>query len=373
MIEPTNTLACANFDVLKIDGVEDPYINVSKLATLDMEESYFAKCVKFVNECNIELANNKTHLYKAISEAAGDHVILESFAGFFASVREIIKKFIKFLNKLVDKFVISMMQLVKSDKYILKHKDALHKISGSFYFNGFNYTFTPTVPMPEAALSYNNSLFDDLFVNNSNRVLDTNSVKESIAAMDLEKDLDQFRARVIGKENETIYITDFADELFKVYRDGKSDTEEIEAVYSYVIMCLNRFINYNKMEKEITSQKNNTIKAYELVEKQVKEISKRNNDLDKSAFLSQLPSDIGVKDIQTTAGGTKMAAELMAQIDVYVNAKINQIQEYSNIHLLAFGAKLTALQECLNQDRNVLYRALRRLDAPINDRKGGSK
>ena len=77
-----------------------------------------------------------------------------------------------------------------------------------------------------------------------------------------------------------------------------------------------------------------------------------------------------IDNIETTAGGTLMAAELMTQINAYVHAKINQIQEYSNIHLLAFGGKLDAMKECLNQDRNVLYVALRKSNAPF-EKKGG--
>ena len=76
-----------------------------------------------------------------------------------------------------------------------------------------------------------------------------------------------------------------------------------------------------------------------------------------------------IDTVDTVGGGTMMAAELMTQIDVYVRAKIDQIQEYSNIHLLAFGAKLDAMKECLNQDRNVLYVALRKSDVPFKEKK----
>ena len=33
---PTNTTALANFDILKIDGVEDPLINADKLSDIDI-------------------------------------------------------------------------------------------------------------------------------------------------------------------------------------------------------------------------------------------------------------------------------------------------------------------------------------------------
>jgi hypothetical protein len=38
--------------------------------------------------------------------------------------------------------------------------------------------------------------------------------------------------------------------------------------------------------------------------------------------------------------------------------KVMQIEGYSNIHTLAYSAKLDALKECTIQDRNTLYQAL---------------
>lgn len=377
MFEPTNTLASANFDILKIDAVEDPLINVNRLATADFEECYFSQVVDFINECRSQITDKKIIFYKSLNEATSERMVLESFADFFSGVKDIISKFINFLKKLVDRFVISIMKLIKSDNYIKKHKDFFNHIDSDmkFEFKGFEYTFRPTIPDPYAALEYNNSLFDDLF-KTADRSLTAQSVKDSIIAMDLEKDYNEFRAKVLGRENDVIYISEFSEELYREYRNGDLDTGDITANASYIRKCLSRFLEYSKMQKEVTHQRDEIIKAYEKVQKQVEDIVKRNTDLDKEAFLSRLPSDINIDKenitVTTTGSGTMMAAELMTQIDVYVRAKVDQIQEYSNIHLLAFGAKLDAMKECLNQDRNILYTALRKSDKPLKE-KGGKK
>ena len=374
MFEPTNTLASANFDILKMDAVEDPLINVNKLANVDFEECYTAKVVAFINECRLEITDRKIAFYKSLNEATTERAVLESFSDFFSGVKDIINKFIKFLKKIVDKFIVTVMKLVKSDNYIKKNKDLFNHINSSmeFEFKGYEYTFSPMIPSPDAALGFNNSLFDGLY-SKEKRQLTAQSVKDSIIAMDLEKDYNEFRGKVIGKDGESIYISDFSQELYKVYRNGEMDSSDITADSSYIRKCLNRFLNFSNMQKEVTHQKDEIIRAYERVQKQVEDITKSNTDLDKQAFLSRLPIDSGITDIETTAGGTMMAAELMSQIDVYVRAKIDQIQEYSNIHLLAFGAKLDAMKECLNQDRNVLYTALRKSNVPFDNKKGGKK
>lgn len=374
MFEPTNTLASANFDILKMNAVEDPLINLNKLATMDFEECYTAQVVSFINECIYEMTDKKIMFYKSLNEATNERAVLESFSDFFSGVKQVIDKFIKFLKKIVDKFVVTIMKLVKSDNYIKKHKDLFNNIEHNmeFTFTGFEYTFSPMIPSPNAALGFNNSLFDDLY-GNEKRELTVQSVKDSVIAMDLEKDYNEFRGKVIGKDSEMIYISEFPQELYKVYRNEESDTSNITADTAYIRKCLTRYLDYAKMQKEVTHQRDEIIRAYEKVQKQVEEITKRNTDLDKQAFLSRLPMDNGIIDVATTtAGGTIMAAELMTQIDVYVRAKINQIQEYSNIHLLAFGAKLDAMKECLFQDRNVLYTALRKSNIPF-EKKGGKK
>ena len=51
-LKPTNTLAMASLDALKNEGLEDPKINsnISKLATLDLDESYMIKTINFSME-----------------------------------------------------------------------------------------------------------------------------------------------------------------------------------------------------------------------------------------------------------------------------------------------------------------------------------
>ena len=135
MFEPTNTLASANFDILKMDAIEDPLINVNKLATLDLEECYTAQVVAFINECRSEMTDRKIKFYKSLNEATSERAVLESFSDFFAGVKQVIDKFIAFLKKLVDKFIVSIMKLVKSDNYIKKHKDLFNKIEREMELN----------------------------------------------------------------------------------------------------------------------------------------------------------------------------------------------------------------------------------------------
>lgn len=370
---PTNTLASANFDILKIDGVEDPLVDVNKLATLDFEESYFYDAIKFITECNNEITNHKMNLYTSISETTSTVVVLESFSDFFVKVKEIITKFLKFIKSLFAKFITALHRLVSSDKYLEKHKKDFKdfKSTDEFKFDGFNYTFSDSIPIADAQLTWGNNLFKDIY-GNDDHSLTHGSIEEAINAFDLEADCAEFRGKVIGKVDEKIYLTDFSDELFKIYRNGESTTEEITADRIYITRVVDRFFHYNKLKQKVDSKYKEIEDAYTRLQKQVQDIVKRNGDLNSKAFIARLPADNGIvsldgENISNT--GHVMSGEIMVKLDSYVKIKIDQIQEYSNIHTLAFAAKLDAMKECANQDRNTLYTALSRIQRTDNRRK----
>ena len=373
---PTNTLASVNFDVLKLDGVEDPLINVNKLATLDFEESYFSEAVDFIIKSNHEYAESKKALYKSIAEAETTVVVLESFSDFFVKVKEIIDKFLKFIKSLFQRFLTTLSRLIGSETYLKKHKKDLDdfKSADTFEFQGFNYTFSEMVPLPNAALDYNSSLFDSLYQSQKDGNLDLSSgaINKIVIDMDLERDYNIFRGKVIGKDGEEIYASDFSEELFEVYRDNCSDTESIEADSSYVRLASKRFFDYNKTKNHIEHTYKQVEDSYKRVQNQVQDIVRRNGDLNARAFIERLPDATSITSINGTPisnTGFMMSSEIMSKMDIYVKAKVDQIQEYSNIHALAFAAKLDALKECNRQDKNTLYIALSRIQRTDAKRK----
>ena len=187
--KPTNTLANTSFDVLTMDGIDDPLINVNKLGTLDLEESYFATAVAFVNETNREIVETKQNLYRSISEATTQFVVLESFSDFFSKVAEIINKFIKFIKSLAARFLTHMNKIINSDKYINSHKKDFKDFrdSDKFTMNGYVYTFNPNVPVAAASVSFNSSLFEDLYDASGYVDLTPRGVDSAINKIDIDK------------------------------------------------------------------------------------------------------------------------------------------------------------------------------------------
>ena len=372
---PTNTMSNTAFDVLRMDGIDDPLINVNKLGTLDLDESYFATAVSFIKEANNDLVESKQNLYKSISEATTQFVVLESFSDFFSKVNDIINKFIKFIKSLAQRFLTHINKLINSDKYINSHKKDFKDFrdTDKFTINGYNYTFNPNIPMAAASVSFNRSLFEDLYDKSGSIDLSPNGVNTSINKIDIESSCDEFRGSVLGQST-PISVGEFDTELFKIYRDNSIDTEEIEVDSLEVSKALNRFTSFSDNKKQITNDQSKIERDYEQVKKQVKDITRRNGDLNLSAFIDRLPQDMQgnikkSKDSTDNQQGFSMSADLMYKLDLYTKAKVDQITEFSNIHTLAFSAKLDALKESYKQDRALLYTALLKIQRTDNARK----
>lgn len=376
---PTNTLDSVSFDVLAIDGVEDPMIDVNKLTNMELNESYFLTAVKHICEARDSYAACKNTLYTTIAEATNSAVVLEGFSDFFSKVKQIIDKFLKFIKSLFQRFITNLNKLVGSESYLKKHKKLLDDFTPSdkFEFDGYEYTFSPNIPNPSVALDFEKNIFDPFI--GMGQIGDTvditaNGVASIVQNLNYDNDYDSFRATVIGRDGEKVYESEFSDALFRVFRNGADTTDKIEADRSYVMQAKNRFFNFSSAKSSAESEYKRIESAYKQLEKQVNDVVRRNGDLNTAAFIDRLPENIKASDIkingkEVSQQGVAMSADLMKQIDVFVKQQVDRIQEYSNIHTLAFAAKLDALKEATKQDKNTLYVAISKIQRTDSKRK----
>ena len=368
---PTNTMSTTSFDVLTMDGIDDPLISINKLATLDLDECYFATAVNFIKEANQNIVDAKKDLYKSISEATDQYVVLESFSDFFSKINDIINKFIQFIKSLVARFITHIQKLIKSDKYINSHKKEFDKFKDTdkFTMNGYTYTFDPNIPAAAASVNFNKDLFEDLYNSSKDFDFSVEGINAAIANMNNNEVYDEFRGNVLQKGYD-ISIGEWDTELFKVFRNDDLDTSEIEVDSTLVHKTLNRFATFNSYKKQVETDQKRIQNDYENVKKQVKEIVRGNGNLNMSAFIERMPQDMktDIKRNNYTNQGI-ITGDLMYKLDLYTKIKVDQITEFSNIHTLAFSAKLDALKESYKQDRALLYTALLKVQRTDNARK----
>lgn len=352
--------------LLTEDASNYPSITYSNVLT---DESYFLSTLEYLNTMNEEVYDANKTFYKSLLESSNEVVINESFSDFFSKVKDIIKKFLKYLKSLFDRFVTSLHKIVKSDKYLIKHKDELFDFGGDddFFMDIFTYTHLndPSIPLAVAEDTFN-SVFERISAylradsNTSITKLGDNADTEIRKAYDvivdgLEDEYDAFRARVLGSATtaQYIYQEDFADDLFRVFRNN-DDKKVSTAITSEVVnTAFTRFKSYDKLLKTVKETKTNIEKDYNNI---IKAIDKMiSTSVDGGDTFYKLVGYGSTGDYTSTI---KVNQTTKANLNLIAKAQSNKVQVMCNIHALAMSAKLDAITEAYKQDKTVLYKVL---------------
>lgn len=335
----------------------------------DIEESFFNTTLSYIRESNNEFRECTKTFYKSLLESNSEFAINESFSGFFAKVKEIIARFLKFIKSLFDRFITGLNGAFKAQKHLVKHKSDFSKFSdkNEFDMDWFDFTFSTTIPIIKAEEAFNKE-FEDIAKKN---VTDTTEMLKAIGEIynifvnSLDSFYDKFRARVIGTEG-SIMSSQYSNDLFSTYRGGSSDPSQKTITLANVLDVYTRFESYAEHEKAIKATKNQIEKEYEQIKKKVSSMTTRNNDLDYKKFVQ-----VFINPEFNDGQGVALDNEFVAKADLFIKAKTNQVMEMSNIHSLAFAAKLDAVKSCFNQDKALLYKALYKIQGTIPKEEGG--
>lgn len=333
--------------------------------TLSMTKSYRSLAMQHILEMHEELNQANKILYRSILESENDiEIVNEGFSDFFEKVKDIIVKFLKWIKSLFERFIAQLHKFVGSEKYILKKKDKLNKFNSDHEFDidGYNYTFVSNVPVIHALAEFNQS-FVGLDLSSLNDATGKNkdiTDRVSSAYDDLLESLDngewydKFRAECIG-QTDPIDEEDFADELFRVYRDGENTESTITVTNSIVMDSLHNLETYKKLEEDVKKTKSKIEKDYERIKKDIEKMISRNKDRD----LSKAAIPITVRDGYTPAPGELVVSQdTLNKLDLYMKAKADQVVKMSSIHSMAFSYKLDAITDRTKQDKKILYTAL---------------
>lgn len=312
--------------------------------------SYMSEALEFVSECDSIMDSATKSFYKALLEAdANDMVaITESFADFKDTVSHIISEFLKFIKSLFDRFITMLTGLVKSEKHLKKHKADFAKFTSEheFKISGYEYTFAPGIPSLTPVDELTNITANWSTVTAASKASEIQTLYQT-QTDNLEQYYDQKRAQIIGKADGTVYEADFSDELFRLFRNGDNGRSEITITKSKVDESYIRFDGYETTRKQVVKDKQNIETAYKNLK----------HDLDKMGTRGTAGNDVTLTFDSTTLTGK----DSVSAMELLLKLHADKVQRLSDMHSLAFAAKLDALKECFNQDRAILYKALSRI------------
>lgn len=361
-------------------------------AVTEKTEDYFATTLAFLSSINEEYDNANKIFYRSVLESNGDPVLIQEASGsFFEKFKQVIRKFLAFIQSLFQRFITKLNAAVKSEKYLLKHKKDFDRFTSNdnFDINGYVYTFESNVPIIDLTIAYddqfiriadmNGSSYEEILGNNieankdvisnlnkanTNKTIDKSKRFETaIKALhsDLKNDLDgsyydRFRGKVLNKENVEISDDDFAEECWKVFRNGETSQEPIEIDRSYIIFALKRIEDYKDTIHKVEKLRTEIDRKYKKLEEKVDKMIKSNKVTDVNSKTRTITFDdytnMGVDRSAT------ISADAMSELNAYIKTLTSIVQEMSNIHSIAFSAKLEAIKGQYAQDKAALYTAL---------------
>ena len=312
----------------------------------------------------------KKELYVAVAESEGSQqIITESFSDFFVKLKELIVRFINFIKSLFNKFILNINRMIRSDKYIRKHKEDLYLFEKEheFTFNGYKYSIKSNVPLITIAqdldadfIKVNKTTLEEPAVGGTG---DSVAVKIKKLNDDLTKKIragyyDEIRAKVLGKTNGSkIKEANFSKKLFKEYRSNRSEKEEFTVTYSIVLDCYNVFDNYKEKLETVKETKNDIEEAYEEIKEKLEEMYSTKSTTNNMSTIDFL-YNTGGTDTDLPNTPVQISVSNLNELDSYFKKLSDVITTISTIHTIAFTAKMDALKEEFLQSKAILYKAL---------------
>lgn len=183
-----------------------------------------------------ESENNYNNIMKAIAmdelyalESTGAEIVYESgrIKSFLTKVKEFFKKLWEKIKGIFVKFFASINAMVMKDKqFVNKYKKALMKVeTRDFTYKGFEFT-NLSAPVKDPQTIKEIKTLDQ--INAMTDVEEINRYADSIKDDNYTDIADNFRGSLIGTNS--VASEDFADDLFRYFRDDQDSKDEIDKV-----------------------------------------------------------------------------------------------------------------------------------------------
>lgn len=371
-----------NDEIIDIDNIG--YLDASFNSHSFVQEGY-----DFILEMNSHYMDAEKIFYTNILGSYGDDKIInESFSGFFDKIKSIIRKFIEWIKKVFKEFVVKINALFSAEKYLKKNSKLFVKFNSDdeFEFNGYTFTNIENSDIPKASAlnaftkdASADGVFkaDNIYADNSSdktaMTTNANSFLDSkIDALNngLEDFYDAFRGEVIGK-SEKFDSSEFAEELFKVFRNDETSPSMITIDATFVNEAYRRFEKNKDVIKSIEKTQKEIIKDYEALERYLDKMIKINKegDINKIGFSSYDANSYIGKNIDILTGGSADSisgreiynTSTSDKMNNYIKIQSAKVNQMCAIHTQAFSAKIEAAKNCFSQDKKILYKALSKI------------
>lgn len=329
-----------------------------------LKDSYFYETIQFCESLNEDYNSANKIFYKAVLESGdSDTLITEAFDGFIDKIKSILKKILEFIKRLWNRFITALNKFIGSKSFLKKHLDDLKNFTSEdeFDYDGFIFTIPENVPTNNVISDlYKNTVIDDTIIKAGySKVSEKYEKLKNILDTDW---YDMARAKILG-DSGRVYESDYSDRLFEKFRDGADEKSSITVTSSIVDNCKTAFTKYESRKSETEKTKRRIENEYkDIADKYEKSLSL----IDGIKYKYSYTIDNKAKSSNFVDDDSK-GNSVKSILDQYAKLKASQVRKLSDIHLLAFSAKLDALKDEEKQSIYILYKALAKVKAKKND------
>lgn len=274
---------------------------------------------------------NYNNIMKAVAldelyalESTGAELVYESgrISSFLNKVKEFFKKLWEKVKGIFAKFIALINSYAQSDKdFVKKYRPILNKINPKdFSYKGFRFDVTAGngVTKPDKARFPDMLLPEEIGKETNEK--DLKDYKTKFEDDALETLLDNFRAHVL-KASSGVDSSDFADELFELFRSGERKPEVIDDITSADIREALSVIENTKTSKKTAED---SLKAFK---KEIESLIKQYDNAEKTAYKSSDAIEVAKAGAYSVT--SNLLKEAMNINQLYLTAQLKAIKDYN--------------------------------------------
>lgn len=351
------------FSIDRINEANNSSIPKQNVQVESKDFSFFENTLNVIMNEQIEFEVNLIQVNEGLLGKAAKHVVSKQFDKIKSlNIKDILSKildmFVEAVQKLEEMFSVFLVSLINKNTRIKLYKNKLSNFNSSITFNKKNFDYSNilennTFSSYESEITKVYDSFVDSLVSLNKATTPVELAKILSDIKDDSKydseDLDIIRGKLLSK-NINVSTSDFADELFKYFRNGKSEPNKKSVISSTEVKKIAETYFDNKKQESIIKRESTKLrtKAFSLKAK-----------IKTANIFTYVPDNVSIN------------MSCVQDYNTIVNSKCRKIRDICDIYRLYYSAKIDALKEYNYKCRDILIEAIKEIvkeEAKKNDK-----
>lgn len=342
-------------NLLNIKDILNETLDYSNICAKEsLVGSYLSSITSSLSKLNETYTNSSKILYKSVLEAESKEEENSKFCDYYKEYSSAINEIINQVNNMNSKFTISIDNLIDANLDLIKDPDLCNQnINFNFDVYKFDNLEQSKYPKFQPLAIYHKDfdiigqMMQDLgpIASQEAKLQIIATVCNNISKCNKNKWLEKTIEDIID-EDDCKDLACYSKEVYKLFRKDEPESVDINKGYLYSVK--NTLSNYSVYKDTINNIVSSLTTEFSAIADNIKSMCFRNDD--KVLKIRSKSSEIRDNDYQLDTYG-------MSQLNIFMKAKISQINQLCSLYLIALSVKMDAIVEYLTQCIDILKAA----------------